>query len=239
MENHTPENINDVIEYAVSHDTDFHQFMLYTPNPGTPLYEEHRKDGRLLPASELPFADAHGQYRFNYRHHHIKDGQEEEYLLRAFKKDFEENGPSLYRLMRTMLKGWQRYKGHPDFRIRDRFHWDAAPLRSAYAGAVWAMKKWYRGNSPMSEKMDALLKDMYRTFGWKARILAPVIGRYALAKFTREEKRIKRGWSYEPCSFQEKNAAAIALEKKVRGRVKIAIPEVPCAIPKPASASGT
>ena len=26
------------IEHAVSHDTDFHQFMLYTPVPGTPLY---------------------------------------------------------------------------------------------------------------------------------------------------------------------------------------------------------
>lgn len=238
MEDHTPENIDEVIEHAVSHDTDFHQFMLYTPNPGTPLYEEHRKDGRLLPEAVLPFADAHGQYRFNYRHNHIKDGQEEEFLIRAFHRDFDVNGPSLYRLIRTMLKGWQRYKGHSDFRIRDRFDWDVAPLRSAYAGAVWAMKKWYRENSLVSEKMEALLKDMYRTFGWKTRILAPVIGRYILVHLKREEKRLKEGWAYEPCSFHEKNAAAIALEKKAYGRIKIAIPEVPCAIPKPASASG-
>jgi len=238
MENHTPENIDEVIEHAVSHDTDFHQFMLYTPNPGTPLYEEHRRDGRLLPESELSCADAHGQYRFNYRHHYIKDGQEEVYLLQAFRKDFEENGPSLYRLIRTMLKGWQRYKGHADFRIRDRFRWDVAPLRSAYAGAIWAMKKWYRGNSRMAEKMEALLKDIYRTFGWKTRIITPLIGLYALAKFTREEKRLKEGCIYEPCSFHEKNAAAIALMKKTHGRIKIAIPEVPCAIPKPASVSG-
>jgi len=238
MESHTPENIDDVIEYAVSHDTDFHQFMLYTPNPGTPLYEEHRKDGRLLPESEHPFADAHGQYRFNYRHHHIKDGQEEEYLSRAFLRDFDVNGPSLYRLIRTMLKGWQRYKGHPDLRIRDRFQWDTEPLRSAYAGAVWAMKKWYRGNSRISEKIEALLTDIYGTFGWKTRLLAPVIGQYVLAHLKKEETRLKEGWTYEPHVFHGKNGAALALDKKVYEKKRFAVPEVPCAIPKPASASG-
>ena len=40
LEHHTPENIEAEIEQAVSHDTDFHQFMLYTPVPGTPLYQQ-------------------------------------------------------------------------------------------------------------------------------------------------------------------------------------------------------
>jgi radical SAM superfamily enzyme YgiQ (UPF0313 family) len=48
LENHTPENIESVIDYAISHDTVFHQFMLYTPVPGTPLYELHKKDGTIL-----------------------------------------------------------------------------------------------------------------------------------------------------------------------------------------------
>lgn len=223
LENHTPENIEDVIEHAVSHDTDFHQFMLYTPNPGTPLYEEHRREGRLLSESELPVSDAHGQYRFNYRHSHIKDGKEEAFLLRAFRKDFEANGPSLFRLIRTMLKGWQKYKKHPDRRIRNRFYWDVAPLRSAYAGAVWAMKRWYQDDGRMSEKINDLLKDIYRTFGWKTRIITPVIGRYALAKLKGEEKRLKEGWDYEPSSFIEKNDAALALENKGVSRIKIKV----------------
>ena len=33
------------IEYAIEHDTDFHQFMLYTPVPGTPLYKEMSDGG--------------------------------------------------------------------------------------------------------------------------------------------------------------------------------------------------
>ena len=40
LEHHTPENIHEEIEHAVAHDTDFHQFMLYTPVPGTPLFAE-------------------------------------------------------------------------------------------------------------------------------------------------------------------------------------------------------
>ena len=37
LEEHTPENIDAVIDHAVGHNTDMHQFMLYTPVPGTPL----------------------------------------------------------------------------------------------------------------------------------------------------------------------------------------------------------
>ena len=238
LENHTPQNMDGIIDYAVSHDTDFHQFMLYTPNPGTPLHERHRQDGTLLPESEFPAADAHGQYRFNYRHPHIKDGSEEEFLIGAFRRDFEVNGPSLYRLIRTMLKGWQAHGDNPDARIRNRAAWDAAPLRSTYAGAVWAMRKWYRGNERLCGKMDDLLQDLYRTFGWKTRMLAPLFGRYALAKLQGEEKRLKEGWSYEPRTLREKNAAALALENKAAGPFRIAIPEVTIPIPRPASMRG-
>ena len=51
LEHHTPENIEDEIDYAVSHCTDFHQFMLYTPVPGTPLYFQMRKKDACWPMS--------------------------------------------------------------------------------------------------------------------------------------------------------------------------------------------
>ncbi|MDD5712903.1 MAG: cobalamin-dependent protein, partial [Smithellaceae bacterium] len=102
LETHTPENIGQAIDYAVSHETVFHQFMLYTPVAGTPLYEKHKAEGTLLSEREFPIADTHGQYRFNYRHPHIKEGREEEFLLDAFHRDFEINGPSLLRLVRAL-----------------------------------------------------------------------------------------------------------------------------------------
>src|SRR5215469_2080353 len=55
LEHHTPDNILAEIEHAVSHDTDFHQFMLYTPVPGTPLYQQMSEEGRML--RDVEFAD--------------------------------------------------------------------------------------------------------------------------------------------------------------------------------------
>ena len=212
LEDHRPEEMDATINYAVRHDTVFHQFMLYTPIPGTPLYERHQKEGNLLPVSEFPFADAHGQYRFNYRHPHIESGAEEAYLLDAFRQDFAINGPSLLRLIRVLLNGWQRRKPHTQ-RVRDRLAWEAVPLRSTYAGAVWAMMKYYRHEPRIQERAKMLLADIYSAFGWKTRLVAPVIGRYVYRSLKKEEERLAAGVSYEPRSFCEKNPAALALEK--------------------------
>ena len=214
MEHHSPENIGQVIDYAVSHETDFHQFMLYTAVPGTPFFDQHQKEGTLLPDDEFSVADAHGQYRFNYRHAYIHDGREETYLLRAFDQDFEKNGPSLARLIKTMLNGWRKYKNHPDSRIRKRFRMKVTVLRTTYAGAVWSMKKWYKGNGQMTAQMGELLQSLYEEFGWTTRLIAPLSGRYIYAMLKREEKRLARGWVYEPALLIEQNAAAIALGKK-------------------------
>ena len=211
LEDHKPENIDQIITHAVSHRTDFHQFMLYTPVPGTPLYEAHKKDGTLLNEDEFPPADAHGQYRFNYRHVNIKSGQEEDFLLQAFEQDFHENGPSLARLIRTLLIGWQRYKNNPDQRLRKRYAWEVHPLRSTYAGAVWAMKQYYRQTPSMFRKIDRLLSDIYREFGWKTRLVAPLIGFYAYLRLLKEERQLSRGWRYEPTTFYEKNSKAKAV----------------------------
>jgi radical SAM superfamily enzyme YgiQ (UPF0313 family) len=216
LEDHTPENIDAVIAHAVSHGTDFHQFMLYTPVPGTPLHAAHTRNGTLLSEDEFPLADAHGQYRFNYRHAHIKAGQEEGFLLRAFKRDFRENGPSLARLIRTLLTGWQRYKTHPDARLRARYAREVAPLRTTYAGAVWAMKQYYRDTPPMFQKMQRLLADIYREFGWRTRLAGPLTGLYAYLRLLREERRLAKGRHYEPATFYELNPAARALRERAQ-----------------------
>jgi hypothetical protein len=213
LEDHRPENLEAIIDYAVSHETVFHQFMLYTPVAGTPLYHKHKEDGTLLPETDFPYADAHGQYRFNYRHPHIKDGAEQKYLLGAFERDFRANGPSLLRLIRVLLNGWQQYKDHPR-RIRDRVAWEVFPLRSTYAGAVWTMRKWYQQDKETAGKADRLLQDIYAEFGWKTRLIAPLLGRFACLRLKQEEERLAKGWSYEPQPFREQNTAALVLEEK-------------------------
>jgi hypothetical protein len=236
LAHHTPATIDRVIAHAVAHGTDFHQFMLYTPVPGTPLYERHRRDGTLLSEDAFPPADAHGQYRFNYRHAHIGAGQEEGFLLRAFKRDFRENGPSLARLIRTLLTGWQRYRTHPEPRIRARYAREVAPLRTTYAGAVWAMKQYYRDTPHLYRRMKRLLADIIREFGWPTRLAATVTGVYAYLRLLKEEQRLAKGWSYEPKTFYEPNPAARALAARCApAREKVPCPVgTPLAPPEPA-----
>jgi hypothetical protein len=208
LEDHTPENIDKVIDYAVRYDTEFHQFMLYTPIPGTPLHAELSAQGLMKDESEFHPSDIHGQSVFNYRHPHIKNGLEGELMLRAFRRDFEVNGPSVTRIVRTMLAGWKRHKNHPNPRIRRRFAWEARELSTTFAALVAAARRYYRGNPTLRAKMDAILRDLYHEFGLKARMYAAIGGRYLDWTIRREQRRLAQGWTYEPPTFYERNEAA-------------------------------
>jgi radical SAM superfamily enzyme YgiQ (UPF0313 family) len=214
LEHHSPENIPDAIDWAVSHNTVFHQFMLYTPVPGTPLHEEHRKKGTLLSEDECPAADAHGQYRFNFRHPNFSNQQETELLLTAFNLDFKKNGPSLLRLIRTMLMGWKKLKNHPDPCVRKRLKHECLMIKTSYAGAVWAMKRWYRHDAPMFNEASNVLKGLYDEFGWKTRVAAKVTGIFAYLCMKKENKRLAGGWTYEPATGYEDNSTRLALQLK-------------------------
>lgn len=208
MEDHTPDNIDAVIEYAAGHDTDFHQFMLYTPVAGTPLHADLSAEGRMKHESEFHPGDIHGQYIFNYRHPHITNGQEADFMVRAFQRDFQVNGPSLVRIARTTLAGWKRYKNHPDPRIRRRFVREARDLAIRDAAVVWAALKYQDHDPQLRAKMAAILDELYDEFGIKSRLASRLGGLFVLWKIHREQQRLAAGWTYEPPTFYEKNAAA-------------------------------
>jgi radical SAM superfamily enzyme YgiQ (UPF0313 family) len=211
LENHSPDTIDRVIDYAVRHDTDFHQFMLYTALPGTPLYAELSRAGLLLDETECPTPDTHGQDKFNYRHPQIENGLETEFLIRAFSRDFEVNGPSIIRSVETILAGWKRYKKHPDPRVRRRIAFDAKGLATAWSAAVAATARFYRDKLSMRAKMKVLLRELHREFGWKSRLSAVFGGPLLLRKIRAEAERLADGWTYEPPTFYEHNEAVEAV----------------------------
>jgi radical SAM superfamily enzyme YgiQ (UPF0313 family) len=197
LEHHTPSNMGDEVGHAVAHNTDFHQFMLYTPVPGTPLYKEMSAQGRLL--EDMDPADIHGQFKFNFRHAAISRDDSKEFLDWAFRLDFERNGPSLYRMCRTMLQGWQRYKNYPDARVRERFTRDIQKLSTAYSGALWAMERQFRKvNRDVSDRIRSLRAEIKGEFPVLSRITAAALGPYLLWSSLREEKRLAAGKTYEP-----------------------------------------
>ena len=198
LEHHTPENIGEEIEHAISHGTDLHQFMLYTPVPGTPLYSEMKEQGRLL---DIDLADIHGQLGFNFEHAAISREQSKEFLDSAFRRDFERNGPSLFRICRTSFEGWMRHKNHPDLRVRERFHRETRALRHAYAAMLWAMEhRLNRTNHAVALQIRTLRKEIEREFGLIATAASQLLGPVLWWTSWREERRLARGQQYEPAT---------------------------------------
>jgi len=208
LEHHTPENIVEEIEAAIAHQTDFHQFMLYTPVPGTPLYQEMSEQGRLL--TDMDPADIHGQFKFNFKHAAISRDDSKRFLDWAFWRDFESNGPSLYRMCRTVLNGWQRYKDHPDPRVRERFAREAKKLNSAYNAALWVMEREFRKvNRSVSEQIHKLRREVEKEFPVVARLSASALGPFLWWTTRREERRLAKGRTYEPPTFVERRNWAV------------------------------
>jgi radical SAM superfamily enzyme YgiQ (UPF0313 family) len=203
LEYHTPDNIVSEIEHAVSHDTDFHQFMLYTPVPGTPLYQQIAHEGRLL--TDVDYADVHGQFKFNFKHAAISREDSKRFLDWAFWRDFEANGPSLYRISRTLLAGWKRYKDWPDSRVRERFAREMRRLSGIYGSALWAMEREFRKiDGEVSDRIRAVRREFRQESGLISKVMPAVLGPLLLWTTRREERRLARGKTYEPPMILER-----------------------------------
>jgi hypothetical protein len=179
--------------------------MLYTPIPGTALYSELESKSALKNPVDVSIADIHGQLVFNYRHPQIPAGEETKYLLRAFERDFEINGPSVVRIVRAVLRAWKKYRDHPDPRIRARFAHEAANLPVRYAGVLWATRRQYRHDPRRVAQLNALLDELHDEFGWRSRLAAPIVGRYLYHMLRRQKTMLDSGWTYEPPTFYETN----------------------------------
>jgi radical SAM superfamily enzyme YgiQ (UPF0313 family) len=205
LEHHTPANLPAEIERAVAHEADCHQFMLYTPVPGTPLYTETARSGRLLDGVDL--ADIHGQYKFNFRHPHIGRDESGSWLERAFRRDYEANGPSLFRIMRTTFRGWTRYHDDDDPRVRARFARDAARLRHGYGAALWAMEAFLeRSHAEISDRIRTLRRQVETEFAGLTPLIDRVAGLVLLHSARREFAKYPLGRPLEPMTFVDRRA---------------------------------
>jgi hypothetical protein len=203
LEHHTAANLPSEIEHAVAHDADCHQFMLYTPVPGTPLYAETVRSGHLL--SDVDLADIHGQYKFNFRHPHIGRDESSGWLERAFQRDYEANGPSLYRIMRTTYRGWARYRHDADARVRARFAREGSKLRNGYGAALWAMEMFLRrSQAEVSLRIRALRRQIEDEFAGLTPLIDRVAGRVLLHAARREFSRYPLGRPLEPMTFVDR-----------------------------------
>jgi hypothetical protein len=108
-------------------------------------------------------------------------------------------------MCRTMLLGWQRYKDHPDERVRERFAREMKKLKSAYNAALWVMEKEFRSvNRSGADQIHKLRREVEKEFPVVARLTAAVLGPMLLWSTRREEKRLAAGVTYEPPTFVDR-----------------------------------
>jgi len=158
LEHHDRQSLQEDIEWAVSMDTDLHQFMQLTPLPGTPLYEEYRRAGKLIP--DFPLPSLSGQNVLSFYHPHFRSEEARELTLRAFRRKYEAGGPGVVNMARTALAGYER--GRRDLAERKTLGlcWNPETLR------------YERGNSPVE---DPYLEERIRFLGQRAREFRPIL----------------------------------------------------------------
>ena len=153
----------------------------------------------------VDLADIHGQHQFNFQHAAISREDSKKFLDEAFRRDFERNGPSIFRICRTTLNGWLRYKNDPDTRVRARFAWEARSLKDGYASALWAMERHLRKTNPaVSARVHDLRVEVGREFGFQSRVVTSLLGPVLWWSARREERRLLAGATYEPQTIIER-----------------------------------
>jgi radical SAM superfamily enzyme YgiQ (UPF0313 family) len=105
LEHHTPENIQEDVDFMIDLEPDFSQFMMFTPLPVTALYQQYKAQGLI--DHSIPFEEWHGQHVLNFRHPAFEPRQATALLKSAFQQEYDRLSSSLYRMADTALRGYR------------------------------------------------------------------------------------------------------------------------------------
>jgi hypothetical protein len=103
LEHHTKETIHEDIDFLVGLKPDLIRFMALGLMPGTSVYKDYQQKNKIM--EHIPYEEQHGQKGIWFKHTDFTPGESDIYLKNAFKKDFQENGPSILRMADTYLRG--------------------------------------------------------------------------------------------------------------------------------------
>ncbi len=115
---HDEKTIEEDFQYLLSLRPAFSQIMIYSPCPQTPLYEKMLREGRLL---KVPHQYVDGFHTL-FRHPHFSPERLEHLVREFFRREYEELGPSVCRVLETQLSGYTTLRdcAEPLFRARAR-----------------------------------------------------------------------------------------------------------------------
>ncbi|MGD9161444.1 MAG: B12-binding domain-containing radical SAM protein [Desulfobacteraceae bacterium] len=115
LENHNKKTIWEDVDFVTSLDHDYLQFASLGPIPGTKLYSDYEAEGKLIP--EIPYESQRGQGEIWFNHDHFTRDESREFLRLAFEIDYNRNGVSMLRAIKTALMGYKYCNDHKDENI--------------------------------------------------------------------------------------------------------------------------
>ena len=136
------------------------QFLVYTPIPGTPLYECLNKEGRIL--KDLPMQKIDG-FTLGFKHKHMNGESIKKMQMYCFKKDFEELGPSAFRFMTKNLTGYLFFRDSSVPIQKARAEVYATNLKMCYPLYDIGVK--YAPNDKVAGMIGELRNEVYYIFG--------------------------------------------------------------------------
>lgn len=120
LESHTEETLWEDVRFVAGLRPDYLQFMELAPLPGTALYRDYEREGRLCLIDEVPYKERHGRSRIWFRHPRFPIGEAAGLVRKAFEYDYRVNGASLIRAVQTAMWGYEYAAAHDDARVRNR-----------------------------------------------------------------------------------------------------------------------
>jgi hypothetical protein len=117
-EKHDKSTIWEDVDFVTSLKPDYVQFSPLGPIPGTKLYDDYEREGKVN--KKIPYESQHGQGKIWFHHDHFSRDESEEFLRLAFEIDYNRNGASMLRAIKTTLGGYFYCRKHTDERIRRR-----------------------------------------------------------------------------------------------------------------------
>ena len=118
LEHHTPDNIDEDIQYLIELEGVYTQFMMFTPLPQTRLYLDYKERGLI--DFDLPYEEWHGQHVLNFRHPAFSKEDSKRILNRAFQAEFDQLSSSVVRMFDTAMRGYRTLSASPDPWLRRR-----------------------------------------------------------------------------------------------------------------------
>jgi len=118
LEQHDKNTIWEDVDFVTALKPDYLQFSALGPIPGTKLYDDYEKQGKII--RDIPYETQHGQGKIWFQHKHFSRVESEDLLRLAFEIDYSRNGASLLRNIKTTFEGYLYCSNHPDKFIRER-----------------------------------------------------------------------------------------------------------------------